>query len=219
MIEVQSKSATDIFLDLIVAFLTPMFLVVANGDIAFARAAAIETIEAYRAQTRVDPLAVAQVIAFGLAALGSLSLAMAEGLSIQMVLRLRGIAVSSHRAGKQSRRVLQEYHPEAGANPNGATLIAEVEATRTKEAEPQVRAVPAQPAPQPQPAPPHPNPWAAPMADIAAELASLPNLPPAQRRAASIKAAALSSVARDLFAGKPYQSPPFFKFRHQPPGS
>jgi hypothetical protein len=39
------------------------------------------------------------------------------------------------------------------------------------------------------------------MADVAAEVAAgIPNLPPAQRREASIRAAALSNVANELLA-------------------
>jgi hypothetical protein len=71
-------------LTLIIALLTPMFLGVSSGDLGLARMAAIETVDAYRARHNADLIAVAQIIGFGLAALGSLSLSMAEDISISM---------------------------------------------------------------------------------------------------------------------------------------
>ena len=80
----------DILMTLIAALLAPMFLAVSAGDIGLARAAAIETVNAYRARNHADLIAVAQIVAFGLAALGSLSLSLADDLSLSMALRLRG---------------------------------------------------------------------------------------------------------------------------------
>ncbi|MDR3533150.1 MAG: hypothetical protein P4L90_21655, partial [Rhodopila sp.] len=72
---------SDILSNLIVAFLAPMFLGVSAGDIGFARLAAIETVNAYQARNQADLVAIAQIIGFGLAALGSLSLSMADNIS------------------------------------------------------------------------------------------------------------------------------------------
>ena len=59
-----------------------MFLGISGGDVRLARIAAIQTVTAYRAANDADLIAVAQIIAFGLAALGSLSLSMADDISL-----------------------------------------------------------------------------------------------------------------------------------------
>jgi hypothetical protein len=46
--------------------------------------AAIGTVNAYRARNHADLIAIAQIIAFGPAALGSLSLSMADDISLSM---------------------------------------------------------------------------------------------------------------------------------------
>ena len=98
---------SDILMNLIVTLLTPMFLGV-TADIALARMAATETINAYRAQNLADLIAIAQIIAYGLAALGSLSLSMADDLSLSMTLRLRNNANACSRSAEQSRRARGE---------------------------------------------------------------------------------------------------------------
>jgi hypothetical protein len=240
----------NVFLDLIVAFLAPMFLAVTGGNVSHARAAAVETVNAYRAENHVDLLTVAQIIAFGIAALGSLSLSMADNLSVSLILRLRGNAVSANRAAEQCRRALARpkidpasYLPPVHDDPfpAEATIIANVAQLRAQTAPqlraqtaPQLRAqtapqLRAQTAPQlraqtatvtpPEPVPSTParkpatvSPadavWANAMIEVAAEItAGMPGLPPGERRGASIQAAALSDVARDILAGNPSQMP------------
>jgi hypothetical protein len=106
----------DILLHLVVTLLAPMFLIDIDGDIKFARMAALETLNAHRARNHVDLIAIAQIIASGLAALGSLSLSMADDLSLSMVLRLRGNAVALNRVAEQNRRILRE--PNTGSAPS-----------------------------------------------------------------------------------------------------
>lgn len=96
----------DILMTLIAAVLAPLFLTASGADIALARLAAIETVNAYRARSHTDLMAIAQIIGCGLAALGSLGLSMADDLSLSMILRLRGNAVSLNRAADQNRRAL-----------------------------------------------------------------------------------------------------------------
>jgi hypothetical protein len=237
----ETTHQPNVFLDLIVAFLAPMFLAVTGGNVSHARAAAIETVNAYRAENHVDLLTVAQIIAFGITALGSLSLSMADNLSISLILRLRGNAVSSNRAAEQCRRALARsqidsapYLPPAQDDPfpdeamiiaNVAQLRAETAPQLRAETAPQLRAetAPVTP-PAPAPSAPAPKPatvsavdavWANAMIEVAAEItAGMPGLPPAERRGASIQAAALSDVARDILAGNPQQMPPGL---HLPP--
>ena len=97
----------DILMHLIVTILTPMFLIGADGDIDFARQAARETIRAYRARDSADLIDVAQIIACGLIALGSLGLSLADNLSLSMTLRLRGNAVALNRSAELNRRAIR----------------------------------------------------------------------------------------------------------------
>ena len=92
----------------VVSLLAPLFIGVTGGDIGMARMGAVQTINAYRAGSHSDLIAIAQIIAFGLAALGSLSLSMADDISLSMTLRLRGNANALNRSAEQNRRVLRE---------------------------------------------------------------------------------------------------------------
>jgi hypothetical protein len=98
----------DVFMQLIAAALTPIFSTATDSDQCRAQAAAIQTINAYGPNHPVDLLPIAQIIAFGLAALRSISLSMAENIPIPLVLRLRGSAASLSRGAEQCRRALSE---------------------------------------------------------------------------------------------------------------
>ncbi len=204
---------SGILMALIVALLAPMFLGVAGGDLAYARAAAIQTVNDYRTNNRAGLIAVAQIIAFGLAALGSLSLSLADDISITMALRLRGNANACDRSAENNRRALakieaQDPAPEKPEYPEAfpdhsdsdlflsaaaANLLAEESAARLQPAEPPVSEERR-----------HQEMWAIAMVKESGEItASIPNLPPAQRKAATIRAAMLSSTAHDLIHGTP----------------
>jgi len=230
-----------LLMNLIVAFLAPMFISVSGGDINYARMAAIETVNAYRARNHADLIAIAQIVAFGLAALGSLSLSMADDISLSMTLRLRGNANALNRSAEQNRRALTAsratgpvpHHAETAGEPenqpalanhdrNGTEPAAGTEAAKNTDAQSTLKIgqVPAGQAPLPAPAPTaaetvarlaaerrHHAIWATAMVKEAAKLtASIPNLPQAERHAASIRAAVLSSTANELLAGA--SSPP-----------
>jgi hypothetical protein len=107
-----SIDPSNILMNLIVALLAPMFLGVAAGDINLARMAAIETVNAYRSRNHADLIAIAQIIGYGLAALGSLSLSMADDISIAMALRLRGNANALNRSAEQNRRAIRQSLPD-----------------------------------------------------------------------------------------------------------
>jgi hypothetical protein len=208
---------TPILVDLILAFLAPMFLTVTGGNIAHARLAAAHTLKSYRTRTDCDLILIAQIIAFGLAALGSLSLSMTDGLSLPMILRLRGSAQGSSRAAEQNRRALKENHliaPDEPSNPEPAPaepgpdetqVIADIAAATQRAAE--VRAEIAQQASQQRIVPRTQDQrtqalWADAFTDVANEIAAdIPNLPPAQRKIATMRAAALSSSAHELLSG------------------
>jgi hypothetical protein len=201
-----------------------MFLGVCGGDIALAQAAALETVNDYRGQNRAGLLAVALIVAYGLAALGSLSLSMADDISSSMALRLRGNANALNRAAEQNRRALKHtlddadrtpYPPtsEAGlqalADENLAedTLIAGVAAAQKLAALARARTAPTPPAENaPLTAAEQQNRamWASAMARVAGNFtAGLATMRPDQRRIASMKAAALTTTVHDLLSGAP----------------
>jgi hypothetical protein len=167
-----------------------MFLTSAGGDINYARMAVAETIEAYGVRTLADLIIIAQIVAFGLAALASLSQSMEDDMPLPLALRLRGNANASNRSAEQNRRALKETRVEPGPAPQPKPEPAPTPkpATRvlTPEQEKQYQAA-----------------WAASAATVAAETAAdLPNLPPEERRSAELWINALNSYAADVKAGK-----------------
>jgi len=221
----------DVMLNLVAALLAPMFLLASGGDIAFARMAALETVAAYRVSNQASLLAVAQIVAFGLAAMGSLSLSMADDLSLSMTLRLRSNANALNRSAEQNRRALENTShnpPDASQTTpiDEAAIIAAVAAARQAAAEAQAQAQARTAAPKPvQPPTPAPTPrpasvitseqeqhhramWASAIADVAGEFtASLPHLPPAERNLAARKAAVMSTSVAALLSGDPLPRP------------
>jgi hypothetical protein len=103
-----SLSATDVLTHLVVTLLTPMFLATTGGDLDQARAAALATVRVCTIRNPLDLLLVGQMIALSLATLSSISQSMADDLSINQILRLRGNAVSLHRASERCRAALPE---------------------------------------------------------------------------------------------------------------
>jgi hypothetical protein len=205
----------SILMTLIVTLLAPTFLGVTAGDLTLARMAAIETINDYRARNNADLIAIAQIIACGLAALGSLSLSMDDDISLSMTLRLRGNAVALNRSAEQNRRVLNQPlrdndHPAPESDwttrdnaSAQAFLSAAAEQELAEEAEARLR-IPEPTATQPAQITlisekRHQEMWAIAMINEASEItATIPNLPPAERSEATMRAAALSNAAHEL---------------------
>jgi hypothetical protein len=151
---------TDVLLHMIVTLLTPMFLTT-TGNVDQAYAAALATVRSCTARNPMDLLLIGQLIAFGLATLSSVSLSMEDNIPINLILRLRGNAVSLHRVSDKCRRALPEPEPNpavahdapltAAELRHEKEVIAEVELTRTRVAEYQASF--AQPQAIPAPAP------------------------------------------------------------------
>ena len=111
----EASDDTDILLSeslisYIVAMLAPMFLCAGSGDVRLARMAALEMLSACRMQHQADLMTVAQIVAFGIATLGSLSQSMLDDLSLSMVLRLRGSATALRRSGHRHQQTLEQSH-------------------------------------------------------------------------------------------------------------
>jgi hypothetical protein len=215
----------DTLLNLVLILLTPLFLAGTDGDLALARAAAWETVAAYRAQHHASLVKVARAIAFGLAALDSLGLSMRDDLAIPLILRLRANADALNRSAERAERALAEA-PCVAAEPrqpiDETTIfagVAEAQARATvaraslqdQETLPQPAAEPApmrQPAPQavhaPVTTPEQQNRalWGAAMADVAVGFAAeATTLPPTERRVATLRAQILSTAANNLLCG------------------
>jgi len=221
---------SGLLMRLLVALLAPMFLGVTEGDVDLARMAAFETINAYRARNHADLIAVVQIITFGLAAIGSLSLSMADDLSIETTLRLRNNANALNRSAEQNRRVLRESvvnelmqqhadtpaaadpaspFPDDTATEPHAFLSAAAEQLLAAEARARLRE-PKENIPTPSAAAPAPSDkrhremWAIALVKEAGEInASISSLPPAEREAATICAAEMTRTAHDLLYGDP----------------
>jgi hypothetical protein len=219
----------DILMNFIVTVLAPMFLTASGGDIGFASMAVLETVNSYRVRNLGDLIAVAQIVAYGLAALGSLSLSMDDGIALPMLLRLRGNANACTRSAEQNRRALEKRRPgDRGSHPAAPThdpadaryeaeVMANLAETKKRAAEALARLQPAQPAAEPV-AHPAPAPataevltledrqrqaaWADVMTDVAAEFtAGIAHLPLAERQEASHRAVLLTSCANQLLSG------------------
>jgi len=201
----------SILLTLIATLLAPTFLCVTGGDLTLAHMAAIETINDYRARNNTDLLAIAQIIACGLAALCSLSQSMEDDISLSMTLRLRGNAVALNRSAEQNRRVLsqplRDNPPQHETAPDTDATFLSPAAAKALEAEAESRLhnqnpTPEQPATEQTSGKRHQEMWAIALVNEASEItASIPHLPPAERPAASIRAAALSTTANELLTG------------------
>ncbi len=195
----QSATLTDRLMNLIVALLAPMFLWSAEGDVALARAAAAETVKSYGLTGRDGLFRAAKIIAFDLAALSSLSLAMAEDLDPPLVVRLRGNAHSMDRAAERNRAALDQERSTAAAAQT-ARLTAERAAASVAEAQKLVldakaRTLPDAPVRAPMADRRHQAARAGTMADVAAKFpAGLNTLPPAERAAEIIRIEALTSA-------------------------
>jgi hypothetical protein len=147
---------------MIVALLTPMFLTT-TGDVDQAYAAALATVRSCTARNPIDLLLIGQMIALSLATISSASLSMEENIPINLALRLRGNAVSLHRATEKCRQALPEPDPANACDAplsdaelaTGAEIIAGVERSRKRVAEYRVSF--AQPLAGPTPADPNPD--------------------------------------------------------------
>jgi hypothetical protein len=99
---------SDVLINLVLLLLTPMFLCATDGDLSLARKAAYHTLVSYGVRKQLDLIAVAQIIACGLAALGSLSMSLNDGMPLPMLLRLQSSANALNRSAELNRRAIRE---------------------------------------------------------------------------------------------------------------
>jgi hypothetical protein len=227
---------TGFLTSVIISALAPVFLGVTGGDVPLARMAAAEVIDEHRARNRVDLIAVGQIIANGLAALGSLGQSMNEDISLPMALRLRSNAISLNRTVEHNRRVRKQNRdaepvdlgadtyvepaPTAEAEPDQPEIFLKDDVAQFLAAEAAARLTsPAEQLAEPTPAEPiaaesptleerrQKRTQAMAMIKEAGDIsASLRTLPPPEREHAEFRVAMLGRSARELITGE--QLPP-----------
>jgi hypothetical protein len=161
----MSQSTTpprpSLLIELVLIFLTPMFLCVSDGDIPRARQAAAETLNAYGARSVLGVVIAAKLIAYELAALASLSQSMADDISPSLVLRFRGNANTLDLAADRNRQLLAQQRIPAGAEryteEQAAAAVAEAQ-KRVQQAVASLRPAAQPAAARAQPAPTRPAP-------------------------------------------------------------
>jgi hypothetical protein len=226
--EPDPVTGTSVLLNAVISLLAPMFLWSTGGDVAYARIAAMETLEAYRATGPRSLITATMIIAFELAALWSLSQSMSDEISLPLALRLRGNAGSMNRAAERNRQVLEQdcRIAEAPDLPSEAALEKAVAETQTmvqqanariRDAQPPraaapvaaapVAAAPVAAAPNLAPMPGddrHRAAWAGAMAEVAREMtADMGNLSPKERAVEKMRVEALTQSAAALLSGAP----------------
>lgn len=231
--EPDPVTGTSVLLNAVISLLAPMFLWSTGGDVAYARIAAMETLEAYRATGPRSLITATMIIAFELAALWSLSQSMSDEISLPLALRLRGNAGSMNRAAERNRQVLEQdcRIAEAPDLPSEAALEKAVAETQTmvqqanariRDAQPPRAAAPVAAAPvaaapvAPAPVAAAPNlapmpgddrhraAWAGAMAEVAREMtADMGNLSPKERAVEKMRVEALTQSAAALLSGAP----------------
>ncbi|WP_158929882.1 hypothetical protein [Acidisphaera sp. S103] len=109
----EPPPTTGLLTTVVISALAPVFFGAAGGDISLARMAAQEVIDEHHARNRVDLLAVGQIVANGLAALGSLGQSMNDEIALPMAPRLRNNAISLNRMVEHNRRVRKQNQDAA----------------------------------------------------------------------------------------------------------
>jgi hypothetical protein len=108
----QPATITAAIFDKILAFLAPLFLVAATGDIGAAQEAASAMLGSYNPRTNRELRFAALSIAFAFGALETLSKAADPELALNQVLRLRGNANALNRSAQQNEVRLEKLQKQ-----------------------------------------------------------------------------------------------------------
>jgi hypothetical protein len=108
----QPATITAAIFDKILAFLAPLFLVAATGDIGAAQEAASAMLASYNPRTNREMRFAALSIAFAFGALETLSKAADPELALNQVLRLRGNANALNRSAQQNESRLEKLQKQ-----------------------------------------------------------------------------------------------------------
>lgn len=147
---------TAIFLDEMVAFLLPLFLVAACGDREAAREAVKSLFASYNVAAEEELRLAAEITSFSFGALDALAKSMVPDLPLNAVLRLRGCANALQRSKNQCQRVLDRLRKDRLAAASKAQTPATAAERPAQQAIVANAALPSQPKPAPsRPASPH----------------------------------------------------------------
>lgn len=194
----MTDPADNPLLDFLLAVLASV-MAPALDDLALARRAAQQAIQAYQPQGTYELIATGQILAFAMTALEALRLAAPQDLSPSMKLKLRGNANSLNRAARDTTRILDQIRQTAAAQ---AAMAAwqEPEPPAPQDQKADAPATTLQPQDRPD--------WAAAMNRVAAGLRA--NIPPAasiQRTVNALWIGTLNGVAREIAATKHLPNP------------
>jgi hypothetical protein len=114
-------------LETVLSGLAALFLAGANGDIAAARQAASQMLDAYHPRTEDEFRLAANIIGFSFQALEALGQAAAPDLPLTRAMRLRGSAVSLSREAARAERRLAQLRKQAAAAEIGAAASPKIE--------------------------------------------------------------------------------------------
>ncbi|MFO1029389.1 MAG: hypothetical protein U1E70_29820 [Acetobacteraceae bacterium] len=125
------QAAYDHLLAILITFLTPLFLGGASGnsDLAAARAAAVEAVESFRPRNAWELLTTVQVVAFSIAALGSIGMSLDDTLSASGVLRCRSNANALQRTADKARDRLEKRRAQPSKTDIAPMRPEQIEAT------------------------------------------------------------------------------------------
>jgi hypothetical protein len=194
---------TSPLLDFILNLLAPFLMTSGISDPAIARAAALQAINACKADGQQNLVSIAQIVGFALASLDNLRVSMPADVSLSMKLKLRGNANTLNRSSQLATLARDNQPPpaepqpaepppaEPEPEPAPQDVRTSIEAARTL-----IEQAPKPAARQPELS------WASAMTDIATEhAATLSELPPAKRRTQLGRISALLETARVLGSG------------------
>jgi hypothetical protein len=117
-------------LETILPGLATLFLTGAGGDMAAARHAAIQMLDAYHPRTENELRLAANIVGFSFHALEALAQAAEPGLSLTRVLRLRGSAVSlSRESDRAERRLMQLQKAQPIPDQSPETQLQDIQPT------------------------------------------------------------------------------------------
>jgi hypothetical protein len=129
---------TPVIIDAMISLLVPLFVPGRGGDLVAARQIAARLLANYNAETEEELRLAAEIIGFAFTALDALARSMAPDLTLNQVIRLRGLANSQHRSANQCQRTLDKLRLERRVTAAKAAIKKAVETTVPETATPDI---------------------------------------------------------------------------------
>lgn len=132
----KASPSETLLTDIAITLLTPFFLAAAQGNQANAREAARSMLAAYGTNSDAELLTAVQILAFVMATISTLSIAMTGNLPAPLMLRAMSCAASLGRAEERHRRILQAQQQQSRPKPPPMDLPADFVMPSTRPAAP-----------------------------------------------------------------------------------